>query len=210
MKKSLLFLPVLGLFGLVACTGGGTNISTNTGLGPDDNTNSSRVSSSSTSDKTSVTDGSKSDSDTSSKTEPSTMVTIHFQDEAWWNTAAASTHVLINGEEELTQMTYDNAIGYVKVTAETGWNAWSIEVDTSVVTTLTFVRTGTEEGVLKDWGARTAPINLADRGDNDTYTIQGTTEAWYNNGNGKTVEGKWTTYEAVQQQKADTPPVAEA
>lgn len=201
MKKSLLFLPVLGLFGLVACTGGGTNISTNTGLGPDDNTNSSRVSSSSTSDKTE----SESDSDTSSKTEPSTMVTIHFQDEAWWNKDAASTSILINGEEELTQMTYDNAIGYVQVTATTGWNAWSIEVDTSVVTTITFVRTGTEEEVLKDWGARTAPINLADRGDNDTYTIQGTTEAWY--GNGKTVEGKWTTYEAVQQQKADTPAV---
>lgn len=196
MKKSLLFLPVLGLFGLVACTGGGTNISTNTGLGPDDNTNSSRISSSSTSE---------SDSDTSSKTEPSTMVTIHFQDEAWWNKDAASTSVLINGEEELTPMTYDNAIGYVQVTATTGWNAWSIEVDTSVVTTITFVRTGTEEEVLKDWGARTAPINLADRGDNDTYTIQGTTEAWY--GNGKTVEGKWTTYEAVQQQKADTPAV---
>ena len=201
MKKSLLFLPVLDLFGLVACTGGGTNISTNTGLGPDDNTNSSRVSSSSTSDKTE----SESDSDTSSKTEPSTMVTIHFQDEAWWNKDAASTHILINGEEELTAMTYDTAIGYVQVTATTGWNAWSIEVDTSVVTTITFVRTGTEEGVLKDWGARTAPINLADRGDNDTYTIQGTTEAWY--GNGKTVEGKWTTYEAVQQQKADTPAV---
>ena len=201
MKKSLLFLPVLGLFGLVACTGGGTNISTNTGLGPDDNTNSSRISSSSTSDKTE----SESDSDTSSKTEPSTMVTIHFQDEAWWNTAAASTHILINGEDELTQMTYDDAIGYVQVTAETGWNAWSIEIDTSVVTTITFVRTGTEEGVLKDWGARTAPINLADRGDNDTYTIQGTTAAWY--GDGKTVEGKWTTYEAVQQQKADTPAV---
>lgn len=201
MKKSLLFLPVLGLFGLVACTGGGTNISTNTGLGPDDNTNSSRISSSSTSDKTE----SESDSDTSSKTEPSTMVTIHFQDDAWWNKDAASTSILINGEEELTQMTYDNAIGYVQVTATTGWNAWSIEVDTSVVTTITFVRTGTEEEVLKDWGARTAPINLADRGDNDTYTIQGTTEAWY--GNGKTVEGKWTTYEAVQQQKADTPAV---
>ena len=200
MKKSLLFLPVLGLFGLVACTGGGTNISTNTGLGPDDNTNSSRIPSSSTSE---------SDSDTSSNTEPSTMVTIHFQDEAWWNKDAASTSILINGEEELTQMTYDNAIGYVKVTAETGWNAWSIEVDTSVVTTLTFVRTGTgSDGVLADWGARTAPINLADRGDNDTYTIQGTTEAWY--GDGKTVEGKWTTYEAVQQQKADTPAVAEA
>lgn len=199
MKKSLLFLPVLGLFGLVACTGGGTNISTNTGLGPDDNTNSSRIPSSSTSE---------SDSDTSSKTEPSTMVTIHFQDEAWWNKDAASTSILINGEEELTPMTYDNAIGYVQVTATTGWNAWSIEVDTSVVTTITFVRTGTEEEVLKDWGARTAPINLADRGDNDTYTIQGTTEAWY--GEGKTVEGKWTTYEAVQQQKADTPPVAEA
>ena len=57
MKKSLLFLPVLGLFGLVACTGGGTNISTNTGLGPDDNTNSSRIPSSSTIE---------SDSDTSS------------------------------------------------------------------------------------------------------------------------------------------------
>ena len=196
MKKSLLFLPVLGLFGLVACTGGGTNISTNTGLGPDDNTNSSRIPSSSTSE---------SDSDTSSKTEPGTMVTIHFQDEAWWNKDAASTSILINGEEELTQMTYDTAIGYVQVTATTGWNAWSIEVDTSVVTTITFVRTGTEEEVLKDWGARTAPINLADRGDNDTYTIQGTTEAWY--GNGKTVEGKWTTYEAVQQQKADTPAV---
>lgn len=203
MKKSLLFLPVLGLFGLVACTGGGTNISTNTGLGPDDNTNSSRVSSSSTSDKTE----SESDSDTSSKTEPSTMVTIHFQDEAWWNKDAASTHILINGEDELTQMTYDTAIGYVQVTAETGWNAWSIEIDTSVVTTITFVRTGTEEGVLKDWGARTAPINLADRGDNDTYTIQGTEPAWWNNGDGKTVEGKWTTYEAVQQQKADTPAV---
>lgn len=201
MKKSLLFLPVLGLFGLVACTGGGTNISTNTGLGPDDNTNSSRISSSSTSDKTE----SESDSDTSSKIEPSTMVTIHFQDEAWWNKDAASTSILINGEEELTPMTYDNAIGYVQVTATTGWNAWSIEVDTSVVTTITFVRTGTEEEVLKDWGARTAPINLADRGDNDTYTIQGTTEAWY--GDGKTVEGKWTTYEAVQQQKADTPAV---
>lgn len=204
MKKSLLFLPVLGLFGLVACTGGGTNISTNTGLGPDDNTNSSRVSSSSTSDKTE----SESDSDTSSKTEPSTMVTIHFQDEAWWNKDAASTHILINGEEELTAMTYDTAIGYVQVTATTGWNAWSIEVDTSVVTTITFVRTGTEEGVLKDWGARTAAINLADRGDNDTYTIRGTEPTWY--GSGETVEGKWTTYEAVQQQKADTPAVAEA
>ena len=197
MKKSLLFLPVLGLFGLVACTGGGTNISTNTGLGPDDNTNSSRVSSSSTSE---------SESDTSSKTEPSTMVTIHFQDEAWWNKDAASTSILINGEEELTAMTYDTAIGYVQVTATTGWNAWSIEIDTSVVTTITFVRTGTgSDGALADWGARTAAINLADRGDNDTYTIQGTTEAWY--GNGKTVEGKWTTYEAVQQQKADTPAV---
>lgn len=205
MKKSLLFLPVLGLFGLVACTGGGTNISTNTGLGPDDNTNSSRISSSSTSDKTE----SESDGDTSSKTEPSTMVTIHFQDEAWWNKDAASTSVLINGEEELTPMTYDNAIGYVQVTATTGWNAWSIEVDTSVVTTLAFVRTGTgSDGALADWGARTAAITLADRGDNDTYTIQGTTEAWY--GDGKTVEGKWTTYEAVQQQKADTPAVAEA
>lgn len=200
MKKSLLFLPVLGLFGLVACTGGGTNISTNTGLGPDDNTNSSRIPSSSTSE---------SKSDTSSKTEPSTMVTIHFQDEAWWNKDAASTSILINGEEELTPMTHDTAIGYVQVTATTGWNAWSIEVDTSVVTTLTFVRTGTgADGVLADWGARTAAINLADRGDNDTYTIQGTTAAWY--GDGKTVEGKWTTYEAVQQQKADTPPVAEA
>lgn len=197
MKKSLLFLPVLGLFGLVACTGGGTNISTNTGLGPDDNTNSSRVSSSSTSE---------SESDTSSKTEPSTMVTIHFQDEAWWNNSAASTSILINGEEELTSMTYDTAIGYVQVTATTGWNAWSIEVDTSVVTTITFVRTGTgSDGALADWGARTAAINLADRGDNDTYTIQGTTAAWY--GDGKTVEGKWTTYEAVQQQKADTPAV---
>lgn len=199
MKKSLLFLPVLGLFGLVACTGGGTNISTNTGLGPDDNTNSSRIPSSSTSE---------SESDTSSKTEPSTMVTIHFQDEAWWNKDAASTSILINGEEELTPMIYDDAIGYVKVTAETGWNAWSIEIDTSVVTTITFVRTGTEEGVLKDWGARTAAINLADRGDNDTYTIQGTEPTWY--GSGETVEGKWTTYEAVQQQKADTPAVAEA
>ena len=200
MKKSLLFLPVLGLFGLVACTGGGTNISTNTGLGPDDNTNSSRIPSSSTSE---------SESDTSSKTEPSTMVTIHFQDEAWWNKDAASTSILINGEEELTPMTYDTAIGYVQVTATEGWNAWSIEVDTSVVTTITFVRTGTgSDGVLTDWGARTAAINLADRGDNDTYTIQGTTEAWY--GNGATVEGKWTTYEAVQQQKADTPAVAEA
>lgn len=200
MKKSLLFLPVLGLFGLVACTGGGTNISTNTGLGPDDNTNSSRIPSSSTSE---------SDSDTSSKTEPSTMVTIHFQDEAWWNKDAASTSILINGEEELTPMTYDTAIGYVQVTATEGWNAWSIEVDTSVVTTLTFVRTGTgSDGVLADWGARTAPINLADRGDNDTYTIQGTEPAWH--GDGKTVEGKWTTYEAVQQQKADTPAVAEA
>lgn len=197
MKKSLLFLPVLGLFGLVACTGGGTNISTNTGLGSDDNTNSSRIPSSSTSE---------SDSDTSSKTEPGTMVTIHFQDEAWWNKDAASTSILINGEEELTAMTYDTAIGYVQVTATTGWNAWSIEVDTSVVTTITFVRTGTgSDGALTDWGARTAAINLADRGDNDTYTIQGTTEAWY--GNGKTVEGKWTTYEAVQQQKADTPAV---
>lgn len=201
MKKSLLFLPVLGLFGLVACTGGGTNISTNTGLGPDDNTNSSRISSSSTSDKTE----SESDSDTSSKTEPSTMVTIHFQDEAWWNKDAASTSILINGEEELTLMTYDTAIGYVQVTATTGWNAWSIEVDTSVVTTITFVRTGTEEGVLKDWGARTAAINLADRGDNDTYTIRGTEPTWY--GSGETVEGKWTTYEAVQQEKADTPAV---
>lgn len=199
MKKSLLFLPVLGLFGLVACTGGGTNISTNTGLGPDDNTNSSRIPSSSTSE---------SESDTSSKTEPSTMVTIHFQDEAWWNKDAASTSILINGEEELTAMTYDNTIGYVQVTATTGWNAWSIEVDTSVVTTITFVRTGTgSDGVLTDWGARTAAITLADRGDNDTYTIQGTEPAWWNNGDGKTVEGKWTTYEAVQQQKADTPAV---
>lgn len=200
MKKSLLFLPVLGLFGLVACTGGGTNISTNTGLGPDDNTNSSRIPSSSTSDKT------ESESDTSSKTEPSTMVTIHFQDEAWWNNSAASTHILINGEEELTPMTYDDAIGYVQYTATEGWNAWSIEVDTSVVTTITFVRTGKgSDGVLSDWGARTAPINLADRGDNDTYTIRGTTAAWQSEG--KTVEGKWTTYEAVQQEKADTPAV---
>lgn len=197
MKKSLLFLPVLGLFGLVACTGGGTNISTNTGLGPDDNTNSSRIPSSSTSE---------SESDTSSKTEPSTMVTIHFQDEAWWNNSAASTHILINGEEELTPMTYDDAIGYVQYTATEGWNAWSIEIDTSVVTTITFVRTGKgSDGVLSDWGARTAAINLADRGDNDTYTIRGTTAAWY--GEGNTVEGKWTTYEAVQQEKADTPAV---
>ena len=49
------------------------------------------------------------------------------------------------------------------------------------------------------------PLRYEPSDNNDTYTIQGTTEAWY--GNGKTVEGKWTTYEAVQQQKADTPAV---
>ena len=112
--------------------------------------------------------------------------TIYFADEEWWNQAGAETRVSLDGSAVLLDMTFlrlcpNQYIGE-------GYKYWSIDiVGLENYQTIEFVRCDPATGV--SWGTSTGAISLADRGENNLYSIRGAAE-WAN-----PTPGKWEVYD---------------
>lgn len=133
---------------------------------------------------------------TTTSSETSGIVTIYFQDEAWWNKDAAGVGIYLWNS---TIMDSSNApwpgerathISFNQTGEEgVGFNYWSFEVDLTLYDMLIFTRINSE-GDIQDWGAKTVDISLNERGENNMYSILGSTPIWGDPG----VSGTWTSY----------------
>lgn len=185
MKKSklLLLLPVLLGLGIVSC--GDTSISSTTS---EENTSRNTVTKD-TSDNTQTSadgwtlkDTSMSDETTSEDeiTSEERIVTLYFQDKAWWATDKASSSIYYWGESggntwPGTRMEL--------VSSENDVNTWKFDLDVSLYTNFIFTRTHTKygledmpEGENVDWGAQT--IDLAYEEGVNLYTLENETPSW--------------------------------
>ncbi len=185
MKKSklLVLLPVLLGLGIVSCGDTSTsstiseeNTSRNTVTkDTSDNTQTSD-------DVTSIVDITTSDEITSEDdtTSEESIVTLYFQDKAWWATDNASSSIYYWGESggntwPGTRMEL--------VSSENDVNTWKFDLDVSLYTNFIFTRTHTKygledmpEGENVDWGAQT--IDLAYEEGVNLYTLENETPSW--------------------------------
>lgn len=185
MKKSklLVLLPVLLGLGIVSC--GDTSTSSTTS---EENTSKNTVTkdtsdnTQTSDDVTSIVDITTSEDDTTSEER---IVTLYFQDKAWWAADKASSSIYYWGESggntwPGTRMEL--------VSSENDVNTWKFDLDVSLYTNFIFSRTHTKygledlpEGENADWGAQT--INLAYEEGVNLYTLENETPSW---GSGET------------------------
>ena len=190
MKKSklLVLLPVLLGLGIVSC--GDTSTSSTTS---EENTSKNTVTkdtsdnTQTSDDVTSIVDITTSDETTSEDdtTSEEGIVTLYFQDKAWWAADKASSSIYYWGESG------GNAWPGTRmelVSSENDVNTWKFDLDVSLYTNFIFSRTHTKygledlpEGENADWGAQT--INLAYEEGVNLYTLENETPSW---GSGET------------------------
>lgn len=185
MKKSklLVLLPVLLGLGIVSC--GDTSTSSATS---EENTSKNTVTkdtsdnTQTSDDVTSIVDITTSDETTSEDdtTSEERIVTLYFQDKAWWATDNASSSIYYWGESggntwPGTRMEL--------VSSENDVNTWKFDLDVSLYTNFIFTRTHTKygledmpEGENVDWGAQT--IDLAYEEGVNLYTLENETPSW--------------------------------
>lgn len=196
MKKSklLVLLPVLLGLGIVSCGDTSTssttseeNASKNTVTkDTSDNTQTSDDVTSTvditTSDETTSVDETTSEDETTSDetTSEERIVTLYFQDKAWWAADTASSSIYYWGESggntwPGTRMEL--------VSSESDVNTWKFDLDVSLYTNFIFTRTHTKygledmpEGENVDWGAQT--IDLAYEEGVNLYTLENETPSW--------------------------------
>ena len=179
MKKSklLVLLPVLLGLGIVSC--GDTSTSSTTS---EENTSRNTITkdtsdnTQTSDDVTSIVDITTSDETTSEER----IVTLYFQDKAWWATDNASSSIYYWGESggntwPGTRMEL--------VSSENDVNTWKFDLDVSLYTNFIFSRTHTKYGLEDmpenenaDWGAQT--INLAYEEGVNLYTLENETPSW--------------------------------
>ena len=179
MKKSklLVLLPVLLGLGIVSC--GDTSTSSTTS---EENTSRNTVTedtsdnTQTSDDVTSIVDITTSDETTSEES----IVTLYFQDKAWWAADTASSSIYYWGENggntwPGTRMEL--------VSSENDVNTWKFDLDVSLYTNFIFSRTHTKYGLEDmpesenaDWGAQT--INLAYEEGVNLYTLENETPSW--------------------------------
>ena len=185
MKKSklLVLLPVLLGLGIVSC--GDTSTSSTTS---EENTSKNTVTkdtsdnTQTSDDVTSIVDITTSDETTSEDdtTSEEGIVTLYFQDKAWWAADKASSSIYYWGENggntwPGTRMEL--------VSSENDVNTWKFDLDVSLYTNFIFSRTHTKYGLedlpeseKADWGAQT--INLAYEEGVNLYTLENETPSW--------------------------------
>lgn len=179
MKKSklLVLFPVLLGLGIVSC--GDTSTSSTTS---EENTSRNTVTedtsdnTQTSDDVTSIVDITTSDETTSEES----IVTLYFQDKAWWAADTASSSIYYWGESggntwPGTRMEL--------VSSENDVNTWKFDLDVSLYTNFIFTRTHTKygledmpEGENVDWGAQT--IDLAYEEGVNLYTLENETPSW--------------------------------
>ena len=191
MKKSklLVLFPVLLGLGIVSCgetstssTTSEENASRNTVTkDTSDNTQTSDDVTSivdiTTSDETTSEEDTTSEDDTTSEER---IVTLYFQDKAWWAADTASSSIYYWGESggntwPGTRMEL--------VSSENDVNTWKFDLDVSLYTNFIFTRTHTKYGLEDmpkgenvDWGAQT--IDLAYEEGVNLYTLENETPSW--------------------------------
>lgn len=188
-SKLLVLLPVLLGLGIVSC--GDTSTSSTTS---EDNASRNTVTKD-TSDNTQTSDDvtstvdittsdeTTSEEDTTSEDETTSeerIVTLYFQDKAWWAADTASSSIYYWGENggntwPGTRMEL--------VSSENDVNTWKFDLDVSLYTNFIFTRTHTKygledmpEGENVDWGAQT--IDLAYEDGVNLYTLENETPSW--------------------------------
>ncbi len=188
MKTQLLFVGLLSVGLLLGCANNESSLSTSSDL--DETTT--------TTETTDVEKPTTTTTTSEPDPEPTGKVTIYFQDEAWWNKDAAGVGVYLwnSTAEDSFNVIWPGArathISFNQTGEEgVGFNYWSFEVDLTRYDMIIFTRINTE-GEIQDWGAKTVDIALNERGDNNMYSILGSTETWGDPG----VSGTWTTYTA--------------
>ena len=190
MKKSklLVLLPVLLGLGIVSCGDTSTssttsedNASRNTVTkDTSENTQTSDVATSivdiTTSDETTSEDETTSDETTSEER----IVTLYFQDKAWWAADTASSSIYYWGESGGNSWP---GTRMELVSSENDVNTWKFDLDVFLYTNFIFTRTHTKygledmpEGENVDWGAQT--IDLAYEEGVNLYTLENETPSW--------------------------------
>lgn len=179
MKKSklLVLLPVLLGLGIVSC--GDTSTSSTTS---EDNASRNTVTkdtseNTQTSDvATSIVDITTSDETTSEER----IVTLYFQDKAWWAADTASSSIYYWGESGGNSWP---GTRMELVSSENDVNTWKFDLDVFLYTNFIFTRTHTKygledmpEGENVDWGAQT--IDLAYEEGVNLYTLENETPSW--------------------------------
>lgn len=123
---------------------------------------------------------------------------IYFSSPNWWNQAGAATYVQLDSEpkQKMAELRFCPTVSTVE-----GYKYWSISIDDiDQYSTITFLRCS---GTGDDWGARTASISLAGRGENDLYDCSEAAEAWY--GDGNLTQGAWAVYDPNDRGNLDAP-----
>lgn len=123
---------------------------------------------------------------------------IYFSSPNWWNQAGAATYVQLDSEpkQKMAELRFCPTVSTVE-----GYKYWSISIDDiDQYSTITFLRCS---GTGDDWGARTASISLAGRGENDLYDCSLAAEAWY--GDGNLTVGSWAVYDPNDRGNVDAP-----
>ena len=135
--------------------------------------------------------------------EPESL-TIYFRDASWWNTAAAMTHIKVDGTGSTTIGTPMTHLRFCPtVNSQIGYNYWSYTIEEyDADTTVQFFR-GSDTG--DDWGAHTGVISLSDRDGHDLYDIKDTSATW-----GADFYGAWADYDASDLGNSDAPEVINA
>lgn len=117
------------------------------------------------------------------KNDNQNIVTIYFQDKAWWNVDVASTSIYYWGSIEEAPAWPGTRMQLVSYDEVSGCNTWKFDIDTSLVTGFIFVRTHSDyqletmpEGVDPNWGAQTVDITYKE-GVN-LYTLENTEPSW--------------------------------
>lgn len=186
-SKLLILLPVLLGLGIVSC--GDTSASSTTSEENKsqntvtlDTKDSTQTSEDETSIADTTTDLTTSDTTTSEDdtTTDGSIVTLYFQDKAWWATDDASSSIYYWGESggntwPGTRMEL--------VSSENDVNTWKFDLDISLYTNFIFTRTHTNygledlgEGVDPNWGAQT--IDLTYEEGVNLYTLENETPSW--------------------------------
>ena len=116
--------------------------------------------------------------------------TIYFADEEWWNMAEAEPRVSLDGSTSTLEMTFLRECPNVYIGE--GYKYWSIEiVGLEDYQTIEFIRSDPATGA--DWGASTGELDLSQRGENNLYSIRGSSAAWKSDG--AYPEGEWQVYD---------------
>lgn len=185
MKKSklLVLFPVLLGLGIVSCGDTSTSSTTSEENASRNTVTKDTSDNTQTSDDvTSIVDITTSDETTSEDdtTSEERIVTLYFQDKAWWATDNASSSIYYWGESggntwPGTRMEL--------VSSENDVNTWKFDLDVSLYTNFIFCRTHTKYGLEDmpenenaDWGAQT--INLAYEEGVNLYTLENETPSW--------------------------------